>query len=254
MKAALRTQGLQKSFGGLQALSNLSLEISAGEVFGLIGPNGSGKTTTINLLSGVYRPSGGRVFLGDQELTGRKPEQIARSGLARTFQNLRLFPGHSVLDNVRAAQTANCRSLWARVSAIPTREEQSLKDEAMSLLETFGLADMARGPAAALSYGNKKRLEIARALALRPRVLLLDEPAAGMNPAEIDWLMSAVREIAARGIAIVLVEHHMRLIMNVCDRIAVLNFGALLSQGTPSEIASAPQVVEAYLGRSTQAC
>ncbi len=243
----LQIVGLSKAFGGLKALDGLSLTVAPGEIFGLIGPNGSGKTTTINVLTGVYRPGGGRVVLGDQDITGCRPEVIARAGLARTFQNLRLFGNRSVLDNIRTAQNVHCRSILARLGVGDS--ERVLLAEAKGLVNRLGLLERTGDAARHLSYGEKKRLEIARALALRPKFLLLDEPAAGMNPVELDWLAKAIREIGASGIGIVLIEHHMKLVMSVCHRIAVLNFGQMIANGTAEKVVRDADVIEAYLGR-----
>lgn len=250
MKPILNLSNLGKSFGGLQALNSLSLSIDPGEILGLIGPNGSGKTTTINVVTGIYKATTGSVTLADQDMTGKKPHQVMRAGLARTFQNLRLFPERTVIDNIRAGQHIRCTSMVSFLSAVPTKEERALLCEAEDLAERFQLSDRLNVLAGDLSYGEKKRLEIARALASKPKVLLLDEPAAGMNPAELNWLTDTLNEIKETGVAILLVEHHMKLIMSVCDVITVLTFGSKIAEGTPAEISRNPDVIAAYLGTS----
>lgn len=248
--SVLKVSNLSKSFGGLQAVAGLDFIVNSGEILALIGPNGSGKTTTINVLTQVLAPTTGEVMLDEHRLSAMKASQIVRCGLVRTFQNLRLFNGHSVLDNVRVSQTIHCHTLASRLNALQWGHERVLRREAEELVERFGLAKRMHVPAGALSYGEKKRLEMARALATRPKFILLDEPAAGMNTMEVNWLQAAIREVQASGVGILLVEHHMNLVMNISDRILVLNFGKKIADGPPELIARDAAVIESYLGKA----
>jgi len=247
----LRAEGLSKEFGGLLAVDKLSFEIAAGTVHSIIGPNGAGKTTLLNLLTGIYAPSGGRVWLEDGELTGRAPWEFAAAGVARTFQNLQVFFNMSALENVMVGRYRQERcSLASALLRTPAlaRAERACREEAAELMRFVGLAAWLDARADAMPYGALKRLEIARALATQPRMLLLDEPAAGLNPAETSEIDALIVKLSERGHTVVLVEHNMRLVMGVSDHILVLDYGRKLAEGSASEVRNDPRVIEAYLG------
>ncbi len=243
------------TFGGLKAVAGFSLSLPAGGLYGLIGPNGAGKTTAFNLLTGVYRPQTGSVSVNGIRVDGQKPFRIVHAGLARTFQNIRLFGELSVLDNVKlGAQMRREHGLWGTLlrSNSTVFSERSIDIRSHELLEVFNLSARSREQAKNLPYGDQRRLEIARALATGPKVLLLDEPAAGMNPQEKLELMDLIRFIRDRfRLAVLLIEHDMRLVMNICQKITVLDHGETIAVGTPQEIQCHPKVIEAYLGDSS---
>jgi branched-chain amino acid transport system permease protein len=253
----LAARSVTMQFGGLKAVDNFSLSLAPGELVGLIGPNGAGKTTAFNVLTGVYRPTAGDVLVNNAPSRRLKPHAISQRGVARTFQNIRLFGNLSVLDNVRIAQHAHHKqgipAAILRTRAF-FREETLSRDNALEFLRLFHLDHLADAPANSLSYGDQRRLEIARALATRPKVLLLDEPAAGMNPTEKRALMDMIRSLRDRfGLAVLLIEHDMKVIMGVCQRIIVLDYGRTIATGTPAEIRANPAVIAAYLGASAVA-
>ncbi|MBM7581786.1 branched-chain amino acid transport system ATP-binding protein [Caldicoprobacter guelmensis] len=252
----LKVNKLTKSFGGLTAVLNVNIELKQGELVGLIGPNGAGKTTVFNLLTGVYVPTSGSIVLNkdgvEQKLQGLKPHRICKAGVARTFQNIRLFKDLTVFDNVRIAMHKDVRyGLLSSFLHLPSyhREEKRISEATMELLRIFKLDDKKDEYAKNLPYGEQRRLEIARALATNPSLLLLDEPAAGMNPAETAQLTELIKWIRERfNLTILLIEHDMSLVMKICERIYVLDYGILIAEGTPDEIRSNKRVIEAYLG------
>ncbi|MDE2614194.1 MAG: ABC transporter ATP-binding protein [Burkholderiales bacterium] len=248
----LRLAALSRSFGGLQVLHDVNLDIPRGGIFGLIGPNGAGKTTVFNLVTGLLQPSGGRIEFEGRTLVGLAPHDITRLGVARTFQNIRLFREMSLLDNVMAGLHAQLGyRLHDLVFGTPRfrRAEREARERARELLALVRLDHQLGDRADNLSYGNQRKLELARALASEPKLLLLDEPVAGMNSGEKDELMAEVRQIAERGYTIFVIEHDMRFVMGLCQDIAVLNFGRIIARGTPQAIQGDEQVIEAYLGR-----
>ncbi len=250
--ALLRLDRVTRRFGGLTAVQNVSFAIAPGQLFGLIGPNGAGKTTLFNLVSGVYAPNSGSIALETRSIGGLPPHRIAGFGVARTFQNIRLFSGLSALDNVKVACHLRAHpSLWAALGRTAgfTRSERDTEDFCRHLLELLQLATYAGEEARHLPYGHQRRLEIARALATRPKLLLLDEPAAGMNPQESQDLMQLIRRLRDEfHLTILLVEHNMKVVMGVCERVHVMEYGQSIAEGTPEEIRRDPKVVRAYLG------
>jgi len=252
IKTVLKIDNVVMQFGGLTAVKDFNLYLNSGEIVALIGPNGAGKTTAFNMVTGVYKPTSGKIYFNDKDITGVRPDLITKTGIARTFQNIRLFKDLSVLDNVLIANHLNIKSNFIEaIFRLPRyrREEKKMMEKSLNLLKKVGLLDLKDEKAHSLPYGKQRRLEIARAMATNPEVLLLDEPAAGMNPKETEDLTLFIKEIREEfNLTIFMIEHHMQVVMGISDRIYVLDYGVTIAEGNPYDIQNNERVIQAYLG------